>query len=112
MFLYYKTYRLLPLENHGGKRANKSYLDNKNIFATCRAWLLAQKITIITPNSFRYIINTQIMPRLLANFKKPLFPKTKKAWKPLGYSAVYIWLHRLGFYKRKKKKNIYINSYK
>jgi hypothetical protein len=102
MFLYYRTHGSLLLEIRGGKQTNKSYLDNENIFAVCRTWLLAQKITIVTPIGFRYVISTQIVPRLLANTKKPLFPKAKKAWKPLRYSVVYIWLHRLGFYKTKK----------
>jgi hypothetical protein len=87
-------------------------LDNENVFAACRAWLLAQKIATVTPNGFRHAINTQIIPRLLANAKKSLFPKAKKAWKPLGRSAVYIWLHRLGFYKTEEKKGVYINSHK
>jgi len=79
MFLYYRTYRSLPLEGRRGKRTNKSYLDNEDVFAAYRAWLLAQKIATITPNGFRYAINTQIMPRLLVNAKKPLLPKAKKA---------------------------------
>jgi hypothetical protein len=112
MFLYYGTHGSLPLEGRGGKRANKSYLDNEDVFAACRAWLLAQKIATVTPNGFRHAINTQIMPRLLANTKKPLFPKAKKAWKPLRRSAVYIWLHRLSFYKTEEKKGIYINGHK
>jgi hypothetical protein len=90
MFLYYKTHGSFPLESRGGKRANKSYLNNENVFATCIAWLLAQKIVTVTPNGFRHTINTQIMPRLLANTKKPLLPKAKKTWKPLRRSAVYI----------------------
>jgi hypothetical protein len=112
MFLYYRIHGSLPLKYYGRKQANKSYLDNENVFAACRAWLLAQKITIVTPNDFRHVINIQIIPRLLANTKKPLFPKAKKAWKPLRRLVVYIWLHRLGFYKTKKKKSIYINRYK
>jgi hypothetical protein len=58
MFLYYRTHRSFPLEGRRRKRANKSYLDNKNVFAVCRAWLLAQKLAIVTPNSFRLVINT------------------------------------------------------
>jgi hypothetical protein len=86
-------------------------LDNENVFAVCRTWLLAQKIAIIIPNSFRHIINIQIMPRLFANTKKPLFPKTKKSWKPFRHPVVYIWLHRFSFYKIEEEKNIYINRY-
>jgi hypothetical protein len=112
MFLYYRTHRSLLLESYKGKQANKSYLDNEDVFVTCRAWLLAQKLVIINPNGFRLVINTQIIPRLLANAKKPLLPKAKKPWKPIGRSAVYIWLHRLGFYKTKEKKGVYINGYK
>jgi hypothetical protein len=65
MFLYYRTYRLFPLESRRGKQTNKLYLDNKDIFAVYKTWLLAQKLTTITPNTFRHAINTDIVPRLL-----------------------------------------------
>jgi hypothetical protein len=91
MFLYYKTHRLFPLEGRGGKRANKSYLDTENVFATCRTWLLAQKLAIITPNTFRHAINTDIIPRLLVNAKKPLIDKTRP-WILLSRAVTYNWL--------------------
>jgi len=117
MFLYYRTNGSFPLEGRRGKRANRSYLDNEDVFAACRAWLLAQKVATVTPGAFRNAINTEIMPRILANAKNPLFPKNKKtkkaikAWKPLGRSAVYIWLHCFGFYKTEEKKGVYIDGY-
>jgi hypothetical protein len=38
--------------------------------------------------------------------------KKPKDWKPLGKTATYKWLNRLGFYVTKEKKGVYINSYK
>jgi hypothetical protein len=90
MFLYYRTHKSFPLESRGGKHTNKFYLDNEDVFATYRTWLLAQKIVIVTPNGFRHTINTQIIPRLLANTKKPLFPKAKKTWKPRTFGGLYL----------------------
>jgi hypothetical protein len=78
MFLYYRIHGSLPLKYYGRKQANKSYLDNENVFAACRAWLLAQKITIVTPNDFRHVINIQIIPRLLANTKNLYFLRLKR----------------------------------
>jgi hypothetical protein len=104
MFFYYKTNGSLPLENRRRKRANKFYLDNENVFVIYRTWLLAQKIAIVIPNGFLYAINMQIIPRLLANAKKSLLPKAKKAWKPFRHSVVYIWLYCFGFYKTKEKR--------
>jgi hypothetical protein len=88
MFFYYKTYRLLLLKGRGGKQANKSYLDNENVFAACRTWLLAQKLVTIVPNAFRHAISTNIIPRLLVNTKKPLVDKTKP-WTPLSQAVIY-----------------------
>ena len=52
LYLYYRTYGSLPLETRGGKQKNRSYLDNKDVFKACRAWLLAQKLATVTPKSF------------------------------------------------------------
>jgi hypothetical protein len=41
LFLYYKMHGSFLLEGRGGKKANRSYLDNEDVFITCRAWLLA-----------------------------------------------------------------------
>ena len=79
LYLYYRTYGSLPLETRGGKQRNRSYLDNEDVFKACRAWLLAQKLATVTPKGFRYALNTQIMPRLLASAKtskKSLLGKT------------------------------------
>jgi hypothetical protein len=88
MFLYYRTHRSFPLEGRGGKQANKSYLDNEDVFAACRTFLLAQNLAIVAPNTFRYAINTDIIPRLLVNAKKPLINKTKP-WRPLSRAVTY-----------------------
>lgn len=102
LFLFYKAYGYLPIETRRGKRSNRSYLDNEDVFQACRAWLLAQKLATITPKKFRYAINTEIMPRLLASAKKAKKPllglttgtrkkpgKKPKEWKPLGKTATY-----------------------
>jgi hypothetical protein len=60
------------------------------------------------------------MPWLLAsakNNKKSLLSKTTKKklikpWKALSKTVTYKWLNCLGFYITKKKKEVYINSYK
>jgi hypothetical protein len=65
------------------------------------------------------------MPRLFTSAikaKKPLLRSTTntyknlgkkpKEWKPLGKTAIYKWLNRLGFYAIKEKKGVYINSHK
>ena len=124
LFLYYRTYRSLLIETRGGKRENRSYLDNEDVFRACRAWLLAQKLAIVTPKGFRYTLNTEIIPRLLASAikaNKPLLRlttgiqknpgKKPKEWKPLGKTATYKQLNRLGFYATKEKKGVYINGY-
>ena len=124
-FLYYRTHRSLLIETRGGKQQNRSYLDNEDVFRACRTWLLAQKLATITPKRFRYALNTEIMPRLLAlakKSKKPLLGKTTgtrnnpgkkpKEWKPLGKTATYKWLNRLGFYATKEKKGVYIDGHK
>ena len=64
------------------------------------------------------------MPRLLASAikaRKPLLGSTTntrknlgkkpKEWKPLGKTATYKWLNRLGFYVTKEKKGVYINGH-
>jgi hypothetical protein len=64
------------------------------------------------------------MPCLLASAKKVKKPflefttgihkkpnKKPKEWKPLGKTATYKWLNRLGFYATKEKKDVYINGY-
>ena len=79
LFLYYRAYGYLPIETRGGKRKSRSYLDNKDVFKACRAWLLAQKLATVTPKGFRHALNSEIMPRLLASAKKskkPLLGKT------------------------------------
>ncbi|PVH67272.1 hypothetical protein DL98DRAFT_604685, partial [Cadophora sp. DSE1049] len=78
MFLYYRTHGSLPLETRGGRRANRSYLDNED-FRACRTWLLAQKIATVTPKKFRYALNTEIIPRLLANTKNLFSANQRKA---------------------------------
>ena len=65
------------------------------------------------------------MPCLLASAKKSkqsLFGKTTgthnkpskkpKDWKPLGKTATYKWLNRLGFYVTKEKKDVYVDGHK
>ena len=37
LFLYYRTYKSLLIETRGGKRENRFYLDNENIFRACKA---------------------------------------------------------------------------
>jgi hypothetical protein len=37
--------------------------------------------------------------------------KKPKKWKPLGKTATYKWLNRLGFYITKEKKGVYINGH-
>jgi hypothetical protein len=64
------------------------------------------------------------MPRLLASAKtskKFLLGKTTgtrnkpgkkpKEWKPLGKTATYKWLNRLGFYATKEKKGVYVDGH-
>ena len=59
------------------------------------------------------------MPCLLASAKKnkkPLLGKTTrgkstKPWKPLGKTATYKWLNRLGFYATEEKKGVYVNGH-
>ena len=124
LFLYYYTYRSLPIETRGGKRENRFYLDNKDIFRAYRAWLLAQKLATVTPKGFRYALNTEIIPRLLASTTKANKPllglttgirknpgKKPKEWKPLSKIATYKWLNRLGFYATKEKKGVYIDGH-
>ena len=41
LFLYYRAFGSLTLETRGGKRSNRSYLDNEDVFRACRVWLLA-----------------------------------------------------------------------
>ncbi|PVH67391.1 hypothetical protein DL98DRAFT_443709, partial [Cadophora sp. DSE1049] len=65
---------------------------------------------------FRHALNTEIIPRLLANTKKPLLGKlnkgkSPKAWKALSRSATYTWLNRLGFYKTIEKKGVYVDGH-
>ncbi|PVH69714.1 hypothetical protein DL98DRAFT_379349, partial [Cadophora sp. DSE1049] len=105
LYLYYRTYGFLPLETCGGKQKNRSYLDNEDVFKACRAWLLAQKLATVTPKGFRYALNTQIMPRLLASAKtskKSLLGKT---------TATYKWLNRLGFHATTEKKGVYVDGH-
>ncbi len=123
-FLYYRTYGYLPIETRGGKRKSRSYLDNEDVFKACRAWLLAQKLATVTPKGFRHALNSEIMPRLLASAKKskkPLLGKTTgtrnkagkkpKEWKPLGKTATYKWLNRLGFHATEEKKVVYVDGH-
>jgi hypothetical protein len=64
------------------------------------------------------------MPRLLASVikaRKPLLGsiistrknlgKKPKEWKPLGKTAIYKWLNRLGFYATEEKKGVYIDGH-
>jgi hypothetical protein len=64
------------------------------------------------------------MPRLLASAKtnkKSLLGKTTgirnklgkkpKEWKPLGKTATYKWLNRLGFYATEEKKGVYVDGH-
>jgi hypothetical protein len=79
LYLYYRTYGLLPLKTHSSKQKSRSYLDNKDVYKAYKAWLLAQKLATVTLKGFRHALNTQIMPRLLASAKKskqPLLGKT------------------------------------
>ncbi|PVH67303.1 hypothetical protein DL98DRAFT_603364, partial [Cadophora sp. DSE1049] len=70
-------------------------LDNEDVFRACRTWLLAQKLATVTPKRFRYALNTEIIPRLLASAKK----------------TTYKWLNRLGFYATEEKKGVYIDGH-
>jgi hypothetical protein len=60
--------------------------------------------------------NTLLIQKLYLGYLQTLksfyFLKLKKTWKPLGRSAVYIWLHRFGFYKKKEMKSVYIDGHK
>ncbi|KAH7304879.1 hypothetical protein BKA65DRAFT_356826, partial [Rhexocercosporidium sp. MPI-PUGE-AT-0058] len=103
LFLYYKAYGSLPIETKGGKRKNRSYLNNEDVFKAYRAWLLAQKLATVTPKGFRYALNTEIMPRLLTS--------AIKARKPLLGSTTTKRLNRLGFYATEKKKGVYIDGH-
>jgi hypothetical protein len=64
------------------------------------------------------------MPRLLASAKKSKKPllgntsgtrnkagKKPKEWKPLGKTATYKWLNRLGFYATEEKKGVYVDGH-
>jgi hypothetical protein len=37
--------------------------------------------------------------------------KKPKEWKPLGKTATYKWLNRLGFYATKEKKGVYVDDH-
>jgi hypothetical protein len=64
------------------------------------------------------------MPRLLTSAKKAKKPllgnttgtrkktgKKPKEWKPLGKTATYKWLNRLGFYATEEKKGVYVDGH-
>jgi hypothetical protein len=64
------------------------------------------------------------MPCLLASVKKTKKPllgftisirkkpdKKPKEWKPLGKTATYKWLNRLGFYATEEKKGVYVDGH-
>jgi hypothetical protein len=70
LYLYYRTYGLLSLKTCDGKQKSRFYLNNKDVYKACRAWLLAQKLATVTSKGFRHALNTQIMPCLLASAKK------------------------------------------
>ncbi|CZT07044.1 uncharacterized protein RAG0_12650 [Rhynchosporium agropyri] len=122
--LYYRTFGYLPIETRGGKQKNRSYLDNQDVFRACRTWLLAQKLATVTPTGFRYALNSEIMPRLLASAKKSKKSllgnttgtrkqpgKRPKSWKPLSKTATYKWLNRLGFHATEEKKGVYVDGH-
>jgi hypothetical protein len=37
---HYQTFKGLPIETREGKRKGSSYLNNKDVFQACKAWLL------------------------------------------------------------------------
>jgi hypothetical protein len=97
---HYQTFRGLPTETRGGKRKGSSYLNNKDVFQACRAWLLQQELSTISPNNFRIAINKEILPRLMISYGASL-----------GQTSTYNWLLRLGFYKSEVKKGVYLDRH-
>jgi hypothetical protein len=61
---------------------------------------MIQELGTITPNNFRIAINTEILPRLII-----------LTTKGIAQSTTYLWLRRLGFYKSKSKKGIYVDGH-
>jgi hypothetical protein len=100
-FCHYQTFRGLPAETCGGKRNGRSYLDNKDVFQACQAWLTSQELGTVTPDNFRIAVNTEILPRLLISTSKRI-----------SRTTTYDWLRRLGFYKSESKKGVYIDGHK
>jgi hypothetical protein len=100
LFNYYRQWHGVPLETRGGKRNGTSYLDNKDVFLACRAWLINQELGTVSPNDFFNAVNQEILPRLLTIMEKPI-----------ALSTVYLWLPRLGFHRHKTKKGLYVNGH-
>jgi hypothetical protein len=101
LFKHYQGFGGLLAETRGGKRKGSSYLDNKDVFLACRAWLLQQELGTVTPNNFRVAINQEILPRLLISYNKSI-----------DRTLTYNWLLWLGFYKSEVKKGVYIDRHK
>ena len=101
LFCHFQRFSGLLAKIKSGKRKGGSYLDNKDVFQACKAWLIMQELGIVTPLDFRVAINTEILPRLLVS-----------TYKDIALSTTYLQLVRLGFYPLKSKKGVYVDSYK
>jgi hypothetical protein len=55
---------------------------------------------MILLNDFLNAVNQEILPRLLSIIEKPI-----------ARSIAYLWLPRLGFYRHKTKKGLYVDGY-
>jgi hypothetical protein len=83
------------------KRKRASYLNNKDVFTAYKAWLISQKLGIVTPYNFRVAINQEILPCKMIFISKGI-----------ALSTTYLWLRRLGFYKSESKKGVYMDGHK
>ena len=72
LLCHFQTFGSLLAKTRGGKRRGTSYLDNKDVFQACKAQLIMQELSIVTPLDFRVAINTEILPRLLISTGKEI----------------------------------------
>lgn len=97
---HYQIFEQLPREKRGGERMARSLLFDERIKTAARGWLIAQEVGQVSPRQFQHALNTEILPTLSVQLKRPLCERTARRW-----------LLKLGWRLTTLKKGVYMDGH-
>ena len=96
---HYQLFEQIPANKRGGDRG-RSLLNDEQLQAAARTYLMSLTTGEVTPTKFGLALNEQILPLLGHTLNAPLLNRTMRRW-----------LVKLGWQRKELRKGVYMDGH-